>query len=212
MIIFAWRGFIVPAGRRALTCKINLMRKIILFMHTTLDGFVAGPKGEMDWIKLDDEIFDYAGARTNDSDTAIYGRVTFQMMDSYWPTAGDKPSAGKHDIDHSRWYNSVEKIVLSRTLQTDNPKVRVIGNDVAREITKLKQSAGKDILIFGSPSAAHFLMQEDLIDEFWLFVNPVLIGEGIPLFKDIKNRILLKLVGSTAFSCGVIGLHYNHAG
>jgi dihydrofolate reductase len=74
------------------------MRKVILFMHTTLDGFVAGPNGEMDWINVDDEMFDFAGKQTNQADTALYGRVTFEMMNGYWPTAGEQPNASKHDI------------------------------------------------------------------------------------------------------------------
>src|SRR5204863_1178783 len=93
------------------------MRKLVLFMHASLDGFVAGPNGEMDWIKVDDEMFDYAGKRTNESDTALYGRVTYDMMEAYWPTAANQPNASKHDIEHSAWYNQVEKIVVSKSLK-----------------------------------------------------------------------------------------------
>ena len=93
------------------------MRKIISFMHISLDGFVAGPNGEMDWIKVDQEIFDYVGKRISEGDTALYGRVTYQMMESYWPTAGDKPTATKHDIEHSKWYKKVHKVVLSKTMK-----------------------------------------------------------------------------------------------
>src|ERR671933_369653 len=91
----------------------NKMRKLVLFMHTSLDNFVAGPNGEMDWITVDEEIFEYAGKRTSEADTALYGRVTYQMMESYWPTAADQPGASKHDIQHSAWYKSVEKVVVS---------------------------------------------------------------------------------------------------
>ena len=83
------------------------MRKLIFFMHTSLDGFVAGLNGEMDWIKVDDAIFDFVGTMTDQADTALYGRVTYQMMESYWPTAGEKSNASKHDIEHSIWYNKV---------------------------------------------------------------------------------------------------------
>src|SRR6185295_15463469 len=93
------------------------MRKIISFMHISLDGFVAGLNGEMDWIKVDEEIFDYVGKRISEGDTALYGRVTYQMMESYWPAAGAKPAASKHDIEHSKWYNNVHKVVLSKTLE-----------------------------------------------------------------------------------------------
>src|SRR5215218_8310632 len=110
------------------------MRKIILSLHTTLDGFVAGPNGEMDWIKLDNELFDLVGTFTDDADTALYGRVTYQMMDNYWPTAADQPNATKHDIEHSKWYNTVDKIVLSKTIKGNAAKkTTVISDNVAIE-------------------------------------------------------------------------------
>src|SRR5262245_48519911 len=144
------------------------MRKLVLFMHTSLDGFVAGPQGEMDWITVNEEMFEYASKRTNESDTALYGRMTYEMMQSYWPTAGDQPAATRHDIEHSRWYNSVTKVVLSKTMKGANlPRTKIISDNVANEITTLKQSEGKDILIFGSPSAVHSLMEENLIDDYW---------------------------------------------
>ena len=89
------------------------MRKIILSQHASLDGFVAGPNGEMDWILLDDEMFDLVGSFTDAADTGLYGRVTYELMDNYWPDAGNKPNASKHDIQHSTWYNNVQKIVVS---------------------------------------------------------------------------------------------------
>ena len=185
------------------------MGKIVLFMHTTLDGFVAGPNGEMDWINVDDEIFDFAGNNTDNADTALYGRVTYQMMESYWPTAADQPTATKHDIKHSNWYNSVTKVVLSRSLKGQNlPNTKIINDNLAAEIKKLKQGTTKDILIFGSPGAVHSLLEENLIDDFWLFINPVLLGQGIPLFSDIKDRIKLKLITSHDFASGVVCLHY----
>jgi dihydrofolate reductase len=185
------------------------MRKLVLFMHVSLDGFVAGPDGEMDWIHVDEEMFDYAGHQTDNADTALYGRVTWQMMESYWPTAADQPTASRHDIAHSQWYNQVEKIVLSKTLAGKKLKnTTVIGEDISAEIRRIKQNAGKNILIFGSPSASHTLMKENLIDDYWLFINPVVIGNGIPLFDGLKKSINLKLVESNVFSSGVVGLHY----
>lgn len=178
-------------------------------MHVSLDGFVGGPNGEMDWIHVDDEIFDFGSKRTKQADTALYGRVTYQMMESYWPTAADQPTATKHDIEHSAWYKKAAKVVLSRTMKGAIPaNTKIISDDLANEITKLKQAAGKEILIFGSPSAVHSLMQENLIDDFWLYVNPVLLGQGIPLFKNIKVKSKLKFVASHAFPSGVICLHY----
>jgi dihydrofolate reductase len=185
------------------------MRKLVLFMHASLDGFVAGPNGEKDWIKVDDAIFEFASQRTNESDTALYGRVTFEMMDAYWPTAADQPNASRHDIEHSTWYNTVDKVVLSNSLQGKSLKnTTILSEHVAREIQQLKQAAGKEIIMFGSPSAAHSLMQDNLIDEFWIFVNPVVLGNGIPLFKGIPQRSNLRLLKSHAFACGVVCLHY----
>ena len=184
------------------------MRKIIVSEHVTLDGFLAGPNGEMNWIKIDNELFDFVGEFTNNADAALYGRVTYEMMNSYWPTAGDKPNASKHDIEHSKWYNSVDKIVLSTTMENTDDKTTVLRNDIPAEIEKLKSQAGKDILIFGSPRAVHTLMAHNLIDEYWLFVNPVILGEGIPLFANIKSKINLELISSKVFASGVNGMHY----
>ena|SRR5258705_6762416 len=185
------------------------MRKLVSFMHVSLDGFVAGPNGEMDWILVDEEIFDYAGYRTNEADTALYGRVTYDMMEGYWPTAADQPNASKHDIEHSKWYKKVDKVVLSRSMKGKTlPNTKIVSNHISEEINQLKKVPGEEIIIFGSPSATHALMQLNLIDEFWVFVNPILVGQGIPLFKDIPQRVKLKFIKSHAFSCGVVCLHY----
>ena len=185
------------------------MRRLVLFMHTSLDGFVAGPNGEMDWINTDEEMFEYSGQRINSADTALYGRVTYQMMESYWPTAADQPNPTKHDIEHSRWYNSVAKVVLSRTMRGASlANTKIISDNLTDEIVKLKKGAGKEIIIFGSPTAAHSLMAAKLIDDYWLFVNPVLLGQGIPLFKDIKDKVVLRFIESNIFASGVVCLHY----
>lgn len=188
------------------------MKKIVWFMHVSLDGFVAGPDGEMDWIKVDENLFVYAGRRTDEADTALYGRKTWQMMEAYWPTAAGQPNATQHDIEHSTWYNKVQKVVVSKTMQNENPpNTTIINENIPAEISKLKQGTGKEIVIFGSPSIGHLLTAENLIDDYWLFVNPILLGQGIPLFKDLKDRISLKLVTSHTFASGVICLHYENS-
>lgn len=185
------------------------MRKLIFFMHTSLDGFVAGPKGEMNWIKVDEELFDFVGEMTDGADTALYGRVTYEMMQGYWPTAGDEPDASKHDIEHSKWYNKVSKVVLSKTMNDDGLfNTTIISDNLTENINEIKKQEGKNIIIFGSPGASHSLLGLGLIDEFWLFVNPILLGEGKPLFKNINRHIPLKLVESKTFASGVIALHY----
>jgi dihydrofolate reductase len=192
------------------------MRKLISFMHISLDGFVAGPNGEMDWIKVDEEIFDHVGKRISEGDTALYGRVTYQMMENYWPTAADKPTASKHDIEHSKWYKKVHKVVLSKTMkdaglpagEAGSTNTTIISDNLSDRINEIKEQAGKDILLFGSPTATHSLIQQNLIDGYWLFVNPIILGRGIPLFVDIKDKIKLKLLTTRQFACGVTELNY----
>jgi dihydrofolate reductase len=191
------------------------MRKVISFMHLSLDGFVAGPNGEMDWIKVDEEIFDYVGKRISEGDTALYGRKTYQMMEDYWPTAGIQPTASKHDIEHSKWYKKVHKVVLSKTMNdTGLANTQIISNNLLDRINEIKQSGtpgrsgSEEILLFGSPTATHSLMQLNLIDGYWLFLNPIILGRGIPLFVDIKDKIKLQLLTTRQFSCGVTELNY----
>lgn len=178
-------------------------------MHTSLDGFVAGSNGEMDWISVNDEIFDFVPCLTDQADMALYGRVTYEMMQSYWPTAGEEPNASKHDKEHSVWYNNVSKIVLSTTMSDDGlDNTIVIRDQIAENIHRIKNQDGKNILIFGSPRASNSLLGLNLIDEFWLFVNPILLGHGIPLFTADIDTTRLRLIESKTFSCGVIALHY----
>jgi dihydrofolate reductase len=185
------------------------MRKVISFMHVSLDGFVAGPNGEMDWIKVDDEIFDHVGNRIGEGDTALYGRVTYEMMEGYWPTAADQPGAGKHDMEHSKWYANVHKLVLSKTMKQEGlTNTTIISDNLTDRINEIKQRPGKDILLFGSPTATHSLIQLNLIDGYWLFVNPIILGQGIPLFAGIKEKVKLKLVSTRQFSSGVTELNY----
>ncbi|MBN8850781.1 MAG: dihydrofolate reductase [Sphingobacteriales bacterium 50-39] len=185
------------------------MGKIVLFMHASLDGFAAGTKGEMRWIHVDQEIFDFVEERISKTNTALYGRVTFEMMESYWPTAADKPGASKHDKVHAAWYKSAHKVVLSNTLnQATLTNTTVIGKDYATALRNLKKGTTGEILLFGSPTTAHALLAEDLIDECWLFINPVLLGNGIPVFKGIKEKQSLKLLKTHVFSSGVVCLQH----
>ena len=185
------------------------MRKLISFMHTSLDGFAATIDRQIDWIHVDEEIFDFAGHQTEEADTALYGKDTYKIMQDYWPTAGDKPNASKHDVEHSTWYNHVEKIILSTTLRpAEIRNARIISHNVVAEINQLKARPGKNIVMFGSPGATRSLAQEGLVDEFWIFVNPVILGKGIPYLQGAKNSLKLKLISSHAFSSGVVGLYY----
>jgi len=185
------------------------MGKIVLFMHVSLDGFAAGVKGQMNWIHIDQELFDFVEERIAKTNTALYGRVTFGMMESYWPTAADKPDASKHDKVHAAWYKTAHKVVLSTTLyQAEFTNTTVISKDYPAALRKLKAETTGDILLFGSPSTAHSLLADNLVDECWLFVNPILLGEGIPAFKNIQEQQPLKLVKTHVFSSGVVCLQH----
>jgi dihydrofolate reductase len=189
------------------------MRMIVSFVHVSLDGFVAstakGPAG-LGWISRSADLFEYVEKRIQQTDTALYGRTTFEMMESYWPNAADGPDASPHDHEHSRWYKSARKVVLSKTLSEKNHvNTQIIRSNLSDEINKLKHSSGSEILMFGSPSATHALMAENLIDGYWLFVNPILLGQGIPLFKNINDQTALALVSTNIFPSGVVCLQYD---
>ena len=185
------------------------MGNLTLFMHVSLDGFGAGINGQMDWIHVDDEIFDHGAERIYATDIALYGRKTYQLMESFWPTAAEQLNPTKHIIEHSRWYKNVKKVVLSKTMEEKNfTNTQVISKNLVEEINKLKQSTEKEILIFGSPTAGHSLMAANLIDNYWFNINPILLGKGIPVFKDIKTKTNLSLISSKIFSSGVACLYY----
>ena len=187
------------------------MKQVVLLMHVSLDGFVAGPNGEMDWISLDGAQFDLVGKMTDEADTALYGRKTYEMMEGYWPTADQKPNASKHDKEHSAWYRRSLKLVVSNSLQTPGPNSKVISGDIIEKIKEEKKKEGGNILLIGSPSTVHALTNAGLIDQYWLFVNPVVVGTGTPLFKDVQSRQKLKLIETTTYATGVVGLHYEKA-
>ncbi len=185
------------------------MRKVISFIHVSLDGFVTGPAEEMNWIIMDDEIFQDAIDLTATADTALYGRVTYQMMESYWPTVLANPVSTQLELDHAQWIEDIHKIVFSKTM--DEPRwsnTRLIKENISGEMIKLKEQPGGNMLIFGSPRLTHSFMQWNLIDEYRVNVNPVILGKGVPLFKNIDCKVNLQLSSAKKFNAGVIGLHY----
>ncbi len=185
------------------------MRSLILHMHISLDGFVAGLNGELNWITINEEIFDFVGMMTDKADTGVYGRKTYEIMQAYWPTAADKPNATKHDKEHAVWYKNSAKIVLSKTMNDESfSNTSFIKENIRDYFNQLKNTKGKNMIIFGSPSAAESLLTEGLIDELMLFVNPIILGKGISLFQKNNETIKLKLIESKVFECGVILLHY----
>lgn len=187
------------------------MRKLVLFLHASLDGFVEGPKGKMDigWVSYDADLEKYAKEILSTADTVIWGRGTYQMMYGYWPSVPSNPSASQHERDHAEWIDKTAKIVFSTTLdKAEWNNSRLVKEGIEEEIKRLKQQPGKDMVILGSPRLAHYLMQLDLIDEYKITVSPVLIGSGLPLFQGVQEKIKLKLIENKTFDSGAIGLAY----
>jgi len=186
-----------------------MSRQLILSAHTSLEGFVAGPNGELDGFDKAEENLEFVCNLTEEADAALFGRNSFQLLDSYWPTARDHPGVTKGAIDYSNWYNKAQKIIISKTIPATNlSNTTIIRENIAEEIIKIKEQPGKDILIFGSPSASQSLMQLDLIDRYWIFINPILFGNGIPLFSGLNDKIKLKLLTTKQLSNGEIAIHY----
>ena len=165
------------------------MRKVVLFMHISLDGFAAGPNGELDWISYDEELEKYAEEVVSTVGAPLYGRVTYQLMESYWPTVLTSPASTKHEIDHANWVENIPKVVFSRSLdRVEWNNTTLIKDNIAAEVAKLKQQPGKDLMIFGSPGLTHTFLPLDLIDEYQLTVSPVILGRGTPSFKRSRTK------------------------
>lgn len=185
------------------------MRKVVLFMHVSLDGFVAGPNGELDWISYDQDLMDAADEIVKTVGSPIYGRVTYQMMENYWPSVLNNPESTQHDIDHANWIEDIGKIVISKSLsEVKWNRTTLINENIAEEIGKLKQQPGKDLVIFGSPSIAHTFIDLDLIDEYRLTVSPIVLGRGTRLFQADKATKRLNLLSAKTLPSGVLVLHY----
>ncbi|WP_379154638.1 dihydrofolate reductase family protein [Paenibacillus sp. sgz5001063] len=187
------------------------MRKLVLFLHASLDGFVEGPNGEMDigWVSYDADLEKHAKDILSTADTVIWGRGTYQMMHNYWPSVPSNPSASQHERNHAEWIEETAKIVFSTTLEkVEWNNSRLVKEGIEEEIQNLKQQPGKDMVILGSPRLAHYLMQLNLIDEYKITVSPVLIGSGLPLFQGLKDKINLTLLENKTFDSGAIGLVY----
>ncbi|MEH6938748.1 dihydrofolate reductase family protein [Bacillus sp. JJ664] len=188
------------------------MRKVILFLHTSLDGFVEGPNGVMDigWVSYNEELEKHAKEILSTVDTVLWGRGTYQMMKNYWTSVPSNPSAREHEIEHAKWIEDTQKIVFSTTLEkAEWNNSRLVKENIEEEIKNIKKQPGKDIIILGSPRFAHHLMELDLIDVIKITISPVIIGSGLPLFKGSEYKRNLSLVENKTFNSGVIGLAYN---
>ena len=181
------------------------MRKVFLFNMITIDGFFEGPNQDLSWHHVDEEFNEFAIEQLKEVDTLLFGRVTYQVMASYWPTE----FAISNDPSVAELMNNMPKIVFSKTLdKAEWTNTRLVNDHPAVEVSRLKEQPGKDIAIFGSSDLAVTLAERGLIDEYRIIINPVFLGSGTPLLKGIKEKLNLKLLKSRTFKSGNVLLYY----
>ena len=178
----------------------RIMRKLIMWQMLTVDGLFEGPDADIGWFAFDEDLGKYIDEVHHEVGTYIYGRATYRMMASYWPSAKGSFAA---------FMNNVEKIVFSATLdRADWNNTTLLKGDAVQEVTKLKHREGRDIFLVGSARLASTLIEHDLVDEYRFGINPLLLGSGTPFFKGGSNRLDLKLIHSKTLKSGVVILHY----
>jgi len=183
------------------------MRMVIASEMISLDGYFAGPNGEIDWFVWNEQMAKYAVDLLARVDMILFGRVTYEGMASYWPTAAAK-TENPIVVDKM---NDLPKIVFSKKLQKVEWKnSTLIEGDAAEEVSKMRRQPGKDMVIYGSSTIVQQLMEHGLIDEYHIFVNPIILGKGKPLFAESTNRNKLLLKNARTFDSGVVVLHYSH--
>lgn len=186
------------------------MRKLVIFLHMSLDGIVEGPNGAMDigFVQYNHELEEFANKVTANADTILWGRSTYEMMYQYWPNMLDNLEASEYERNHAAWVNAVEKLVCSTSLSelTWN-NASLIKENLIKRLHIEKSKDGGDILVLGSPRLAQFLLKEGLVDQLCLTVSPVIVGAGFNLFNRISGT--LKLLESVQMQSGVLGLTYS---
>lgn len=186
------------------------MRKLIHFVHQSLDGYIEGPNGEFDWPIMGPELSAYAHRLSEEADTFVYGRVVYDMMAGFWLQA-ESISDDPHDLAFAPVWREKPKIVFSGSMDKADWNTRVISGDLAEEVTALKAQPGGDLLLFGGSALPAALTREGLIDEYHVFVHPVVLGGGKPVFLDPVRRIALELVESRILDAQAVLLRYRHA-
>jgi dihydrofolate reductase len=191
------------------------MRKIILGMMMSLDGYAAGPNDEMDWLPAFDDESMWRDAHEEmwnvlDSvDTVLLGRRTYQIWEKYWPAAGKNPSSSKNDLRFSRFADETQKIVFSNTLKkVEWRNSRLVSGDISDEVLRLKGQPGKEIALAGGPGLARTFTDLGLVDEYRITVHPVILGKGKSLFAESTDRLRLRLVRTRPLRSGAVLLHY----
>jgi dihydrofolate reductase len=179
------------------------MRKLKLQVQMTVDGYIAGPNGEMDWTirKWDDELKNYVQELTEPVDCIVLGRKLAQGFIPYWASHPEEEGANK--------FNHTEKVIFTKTLiRSEWDNTVLAKGDLVNEISNLKSGDGKDIIAYGGASFVSALIKYRLIDEYHLFINPVAIGEGMTIFGELDHILNLKPVNSNLFGCGIVVLKY----
>jgi len=186
------------------------MRKVIYCLNMSLDGFVADSKGSLDWSNPDDELHQFFNEQEREFGFQLYGRRIYENMAAHWTTAHTNPSAPGHEIEYARIWQSIPKIVFSKTLQHVGENARLVRDHIAEEVGTLKAQSGKDMVVCGASLAASF-MRLDLIDEYRPLVHPVVLGGGKPMFAAVDKTISLRLIETRRFGSGVVLLRYQRA-
>jgi dihydrofolate reductase len=184
------------------------MGKIGLMMSVSVDGYIAGPNGELDWHRVDDEVHSYFNERLGSMAAFLEGRVTHELMAEFWPTADRDHSSSPPMVEYSRIWREMPKFVFSRTLDSADWNAVVVHDVVPDEIEALKAEVDGDLSLGGAELGAAFLAK-DLVDELWLYVQPVVLGEGKPLFAEPGPHADLRLVETRVFGNGVVLLRYD---
>jgi dihydrofolate reductase len=182
------------------------MRKLIYSMGVSLDGFIAGPGGEIDWSAPDEELHRFHNEQTRELGAHLCGRRLYEEM-TYWETAEENPSLPQVGLEFARIWKALPKIVFSKTLEKVEGNARLVRDVAAEEIIRLKEQPGKDLAVGGAGLASTF-MALGLIDEYRLFVSPVVLGAGTSFFPPLDQRINLELIETRTFGSRVVYVRY----
>ncbi len=181
------------------------MRKLIYSMTASLDGFIASPDGAIDWSVPDEELFRFHHRQVRETGVHLCGRRLYETM-LYWETAEESPLAADQ-VEFAQTWKALPKVVFSTTLQSVVGNTRLATDGVGEEVSRLKEQPGKDIAV-GGAGLARACMKLELIDEWRLFVSPVLLGGGTPYFPTLEKRINLELIETRTFGSRVVYLRY----
>ena len=182
------------------------MRKLIYSMGVSLDGFIAGPGGEIDWSRPDEKLHRFHNQQMREMGADLYGRRLYEVM-TYWETADENPSISEYEREFARIWKDTPKIVFSKTLEKVEGNARLAKGSAAEEVVRLKEQPGKDLAVGGASLASTF-MKLGLIDEYRLFVSPVVLGGGTPYFPALDQRINLELIETRTFGSRVVYVRY----